>query len=258
VVRRVEGSAEAERRVKDANERADRGSGTRQPAPPPRKAGVNRFVWDLRYPGATVFDGLIVWSARPDRGPLAVPGEYKVRVSALGQSATVAYPVRIDPRLEDVSVADLQAQFDLAVAIRDRTSDAYEAVLRIRDIKAQMAARVPLAKSPVIGLAADATARALSEVEGELYQVRNRSNQDPLNFPIKIDNRLAALRRSVETGDARPTDAARVVFAELSAELDVLLERLRSVEANQVAAFNRLLTNGGMDPVVPAPAPPRP
>ncbi len=258
VVRRIEGSAAIERRVKEANDLAEQGTGWRQPAPPPRKAGVNRYVWDLRYPGATVFDGLIVWSARPDRGPLAVPGDYRVRVTALGQSATVPYPVRIDPRLEGVSVADLQAQFDLAVRIRDRTSDAHEAVLRIRDLKTQMAARVPLAKSPVIGLAADATARALSEVEAELYQVRNRSSQDPLNFPIKINNRLAALRRSVETGDARPTDAAHAVFAELSAELDALLARLRGVEANQVAAFNRLLENGGLDQVVPAPAPTRP
>lgn len=258
VARRLEGSTEADQRVKEANERAGQGLGVRQPDPPSRRRGVNRYVWDLRYPGATVFEGLVVWGARPERGPLAVPGDYQVRVTALGQAKTVPYVVRIDPRLTGVTRDDLQAQHDLAVQVRDRTSDAHEAVIRIRDLKTQMAARVPQARSPVIGLAADATSRALSEIEAELYQVRNRSSQDPLNYPIKINNRLAALRRSIETGDARPTDAARAVFAELTAELDVLLERLKAVEANQVAAFNRLLTNGGMTPVEPAPAPPRP
>ena len=257
VIRRIEGSAEIEQRVKAANEQAEQGIGQRQPAPPPRGKGLNRYSWDLRHPGATAFEGIIVWGARPDRGPLAVPGAYQVRVNALGQTRTVSYAVEIDPRLTGVTQKDLREQFDLAMQIRDRTSDAHEAVMRIRDLKAQIAERVPLAKSPVIGLAADATSRVLTEVEAELYQVRNRSSQDPLNFPIKVNNRLAALRRSVETGDARPTDAAYVVFKELSAELDELLERLRAVEANQVAAFNRLLANGGLAPVEARPAPPR-
>jgi hypothetical protein len=169
----------------------------------------------------------------------------------------VPYVVQIDPRLKGVTDKDLAEQFDLAMQVRDRTSDANDAVARIRDVKAQIAARVPQARSPVIGLAADATSRALTEIESELYQVRNRSSQDPLNFPIKLNNRLAALRRSIETGDARPTDAAYVVFKELSAELDVLLERLKGVEGNQIVAFNRLLTNGNLETVTLRPPAPR-
>jgi photosystem II stability/assembly factor-like uncharacterized protein len=254
VVRRLAGSADEDKRVKEANEKAEQGLGPRRAEPPSRKKGLNRARWDLRYEGAAAFEGMILWGARADAGPVAAPGAYKVRVSALGQTETQPLAVEIDPRLRGVTPADLQQQFELAMQIRDRTSAANAAVIRIRDLKGQIAERVPQAKSPVINLAADATSRALSEIESELYQVRNRSSQDPLNFPIKLNNRLAALRRSVETGDARPTDAAHVVFKELTEELDALLARLKGVEDNHVAAFNRLLQNGGM-PLVEAKAP---
>ena len=157
-----------------------------------------------------------------------------------------------------MSDADLQAQFDLAMRVRDRTSDANEAVIRIRDYAAQIRQRVPNGKSPALGLAGDATLRVLREIEEALYQTRNRSSQDPLNFPIKLNNRLAALRRSIETGDAKPTDAAYAVFEELSAELDAELAKLAAVEANQIPAFNRMCENSGLEPVVATPLPPRP
>src|SRR5207244_10586698 len=96
----------------------------------------------------------------------------------------------------------------------------------IREIKKQLKDRVDKAKDRSIATAADALTKKLSEVEEDIYQVRNQSNQDPLNFPIKLNNRIAALRRSVETGDARPTNASYVVFKELSAELDVQLAKL--------------------------------
>jgi hypothetical protein len=86
-------------------------------------------------------------------------------------------------------------------------------------------------------------------VEEELYQVRNRSSQDPLNFPIKLNNRLASLRRSVETGDNRPTDGAYQVFKELSAELDTQLAALRETLATDLPAFNRLLTRARLQPI---------
>ena len=66
-------------------------------------------------------------------------------------------------------------------------------------------------------------------IESQLYQVKNQSNQDPLNFPIKLNNRLASLRRSVENGDAKPTDGAYQVFKELSEELDAIMKQLREI-----------------------------
>src|SRR5207302_4775292 len=97
--------------------------------------------------------------------------------------------------------------------------------------------------------AADALTRKISEVEEEIYQVRNQSNQDLLNFPIKINNRIAALRRSVESGDARPTNASYQVFKELSAELDVQLSRLKSIQGTELGALNKLLAAKSVEPI---------
>jgi len=72
--------------------------------------------------------------------------------------------------------------------------------------------------------------------------LRNRSNQDPLNFPIKINNQLGALLRIIETGDAKPTDQSYVVFKELSARLDEIKQRLDAILKNDVAQFNNAAT----------------
>ena len=128
---------------------------------------------------------------------------------------TRTFTVKIDPRLKGLTEKDLREQFDLATKIRDKTSEANEAVVLIREFKKQARDRAGKANDQTIAAAVEALSNKLSEVDEEIYQVRNRSNQDPLNFPIKLNNRLAALRRSVETGDARPTDAAYVVFKEV-------------------------------------------
>ena len=257
VLRVFQGSPELTAAFEEAEKNPPPTDGPRAPRPPSVKKGVNRFAWDGRYAGATVFPGMILWGARADVGPLAVPGTYGIRVTADGASERQPYTIVKDPTLVQVTDADLKAQFDLAMQVRDRTSDANEAVIRIRDYAAQIRERIPNAKSPVLSLAGDATLRVLREVEEALYQTRNRSSQDPLNFPIKLNNRLAALRRSIETGDAKPTDAAYVVFTELSAELDAELATLKAIETNQIPAFNRMCENSGLKPVVAAPLPPR-
>src|SRR5437667_1573402 len=172
---------------------------------------------------------MILWGANAAQGPVAVPGIYQVRLTAGEHVETQQFAIKIDPRLTGVSQKDLQEQFDLAMKIRDKTSEANQAVILIREIKKQSRERLEKAKDPEITAAADALTRKLSGVEEEIYQVRNQSNQDPLNFPIKLNNRIAALRRSVETGDARPTSATYAVFKELSAELGIQLAKLKSL-----------------------------
>ncbi len=216
-----------------------RQGGGRRGGPPGRptgRVGLNRFTWDGRYPGPATFDCNILWGASADQGPMAVPGRYQVRVSANGETVTQPVTLRMDPRLKGVTQADLQKQFDLAMKVRDRVTAADSAVIRIRLMRSQIAKKV--AADPSLAAAAQPVADKLLAIEEELYQVRNRSGQDPLNFPIKLNNRLAALMRSVETGDARPTDASYVVFKELSAQLDAVLLRLRQVTRADVTALN--------------------
>ena len=214
-------------------------------------SGLTKFTWDLRYPGHTTFPGMILWSAG-NQGPMSVPGPYQVRLTADGKTFTESFTIAKNPLYADVSQADLEAQFALAMQVRDRTSAANEAVIRIRDIRKQADDRLKQAgkEGARLAPAADALKAKLAAVEEEIYQVRNQSGQDPLNFPIKLNNRLAALRRSVETGDARPTDAAYVVFKELSAELDAQLARLAEIERTDLAAFNRRLQAAKLPPIV--------
>ena len=223
----------------------------RGPPRPTGAAGLNHFTWDLRYPGATTFDCLILWGGSAEQGPLAVPGRYQVRVTANGVRETQPLVIRMDPRLEGVTAADLREQFDLAMRIRDRVSAADSAVLRIRRLRSGIAARLATASSPEVRRQGDVADRALRAMEDTLYQFRSRSGQDPLNFPIRINNRLAALGRSVTSGDARPTAAAYVVFKELSAELDADLRQLDRVVAREVAAFDRVAADGGRAPLIP-------
>jgi hypothetical protein len=198
-----------------------------RPNPPSLNAGLNKFSWNLRYPGSTVFDGMIIWSARPQNGPVAPVGAYKVRFRCGAYTKEYDFNIRMNPNLEDVSEADLREQFDLALRIRDKVSAANEAVIRIRELKKELDEKIK--KSDVAAQAGLKTLRdTLSAIEEDLYQVRNQSSQDPLNFPIKLNNRLASLQRSVETGDGRPTQGAYTVFEELSKELDGHLARLKS------------------------------
>lgn len=190
--------------------------------------GLNDFNWDLRYPGATTFDGMIIWSGSPQRGPLAPLGEYQVKLTVDGVSQTSKFTVEMDPNLEGITTDDLQKQFDLALKIRDKTSAANEAVIQIRNIRAQ-AEKLKGTNDATLNNAINDMLSKMKVVEEDLYQVKNQSGQDPLNFPIKLNNRFASLRRSVESGQARPTDASYVVFDELSAELKGHLEKLDQV-----------------------------
>ena len=183
---------------------------------PTTRPGINEFTWDLRYPGATTFEGMIIWSARPARGPKAPLGEYKVKITAGDQSETESFVIEMDPNLKGITKADLDKQFELASAIRDKTSETNEAVIEIRKIRSALKDT----KNEMVLQAAQAFIDGITEVEQELYQVKNQSGQDPLNFPIKLNNRFASLRRSVENGDARPTDGAYKVFEELILELE--------------------------------------
>ena len=227
----------------------EQGQRARQPAVPTRTAGLNRFTWDLRYPGATTFPGMILWGARPQNGPLAPPGDYQVRVTANGETKTAPFRVTRHPALTEFTDDDLREQFRVAMRIRDKVSAANEAVIQIRDLKAQVADRGTRAGDRALSTEAARLAASLGTVEEALYQVRNRSNQDPLNFPIKLNNKLAALQRSLETGDMRPSAGVLKVFEELSAELAVELQKLDRLIQGDLTAFNRRLEARKIAPV---------
>jgi len=222
------------------------GGGSQKPS---LEAGAHRFTWDLRYPGFADFDGRIFWSGR-NAGPVAVPGAYEVRLTVDGETSREGFRVTLDSRLEgDVTLADLRERFDLAIRVRDRVSEANEAVSKIRNVKAQVDDRLEASDHGELHSRGESVKERLSGVEGEIYQVRNRSNQDPLNFPIMLNNKLAALLGTVESAEAAPTRQTHQVFESLSRLLDAELEQMTLIFQQDLAQLNELLRSLGMDPI---------
>jgi photosystem II stability/assembly factor-like uncharacterized protein len=226
------------------------GQGGRGGGPPTTSmvAGLNRTTWNLDYPGPLTFPGMVLWGAATT-GPAALPGTYQVRLTVDGQSQTQPLTVRRHP-FRSATDADLREQFDLAIQIRDKVSEANNAVIQIRAVKQKINER--LAKSPDAQLA-DAAGKltvGLTAVEEAIYQVRNQSSQDPLNFPIRINNRIASLLRAVNTGDGKPIANAYPIFKDLTAELKVQTDKLHQVLDTDLPAFNGEARRVGVEPVV--------
>ena len=216
---------------------------------PTTAKGLNTFKWDLRYPGATVFKGMIIWSARPQRGPKAPLGTYKVKMKTGEYEKSYAFNIRMDPNLKGITEADLMEQFELANNIMQKTSAANEAVIQIRKIREQVLSGKDQIPGSDYKKTIDPFLEKISTIEEELYQVKNQSGQDPLNFPIKLNNRLASLRRSVEDGDAKPTNGAYQVYKELTLELEKQLGSLKSLLNSNLLEINSLLRDNGASPI---------
>jgi hypothetical protein len=223
--------------------------------PPPRvanKAGLNMFAWNLRYPDPSVFENMILW-AGSIAGPVVLPGTYSVRLHMNGQTYMQPLTVVRDPR-STASNADLREQFDFLMRIREKTSQANDAVKTIRNVKAQLAdrsKRMPADKRAAFSQIATDLSNRLSSIEGEIYQVRNQSSQDPLNYPIKLNNKIAALSGVVGGADAKPTSQSYAVFNDLSAQLDRQLSTMRDALAG-LPAVNTTLTAAGLPAIVPS------
>ena len=251
VIRTFSGPAAAPSTEARPPEMEEGEEGPRRGAAAPRVTaakGMNRFSWDMRYPNATEFPGLIMWAAST-RGPAAPPGRYQVRVTAAGVTRTQGFEIKRNTAVPNVTDADLHAQFALAMQISQRVSDANRAVIRIRDMKQQIGERTGKSSDQALAAAGQQLITRLTEVEGEIYQHRLRSGQDPLNFPIRLNNKLAALQGTVESGDAKPTDQSFAVFKELSARLDKALARLEALVKTDLAALNTSLQAAGLAPV---------
>jgi len=214
------------------------------------RAGANSFTWNMRYPEPTTFEGLIMWAAGI-AGPQAPSGSYTARLTVGDKSETRTFKLLIDPR-SGATQADLDEQFRFLIQIRDKTSEANNAVRTIRSLKAQMAARVqaaPAARAAALRRSVATLTEQLSAVEAEIYQVRNQSGQDPLNYPIKLNNQIAALAGVVASTEAKPTAQSYEVYRILAAALDVELAKLTALLGGGLDTVNAELVRLGLDPV---------
>ncbi|HEX3530863.1 MAG TPA: exo-alpha-sialidase [Thermoanaerobaculia bacterium] len=234
--------------------------------------GLNRFVWDLRYEKAKKLPRMILWSGDPV-GPMAVPGDYQVRLTVGTEIATAPLHVLPDPRLH-ATPEDLAAQQSFLLAVRDKLDAAHDAIRRIRETREQLEtlrkrlapaadeaksdkadkADKPDAQTEALRDAAKTLAGKLTAIEEALYQTKNRSNEDPLNFPVRLNDKLNAVAASASLGDFRPTAQAVQVKDQLSAAIDAELAKLDQILTHDVPAFNDQARAAGVPSLIVSPA----
>lgn len=197
----------------------------------------------MRYPNAEGFDGLIMWAGSLT-GPKAKPGKYKARLTVNGSSLETEFEILKDPRTSG-TLDDINAQFDFSIAVRNKLSETNLAIKKIRTAREQInRVTEPMKGNEDMKDVNELSKSILDEmkkIEEALYQTKNRSGQDPLNYPIRLNNKLAALGSEVDGGDYRPTQQVKEVYKEVVEKIDFQLDQLKKVMNEKVPKFNELI-----------------
>ncbi len=212
------------------------------------KAGGGRFVWDMRYPGYKTFPGMVFYGS-PNQGPKAVPGKYQVRLTVNGKSQTQDFEILRDPRL-NTSPEDFQAQFEFLMKVRNKVTEANEGIINLRKIKEDLGyLKNKLGSDEKNKDMMDAIKKfeeELNTIENNIHQTKNQSVQDPLNYGIKLNNRLAHLMIEQAQGDFRPTKQGEEVRSKLSQMVDEELSKLKTTIDNNLYKINQMAKEKGV------------
>jgi photosystem II stability/assembly factor-like uncharacterized protein len=220
----------------------------------PAEAGLNHFIWDLRYEPPAKIPAAIYDNGQP-AGPLALPGAMQIRLTVAGKSYTAPIEIKMDPRVK-TSSEDLRKQFDLLMKLRDREEEMNAAILGIRDLRAQLQAlekRLGAAEQTksVTGSGAELR-KKIAAIEEELIQVNATAQEDEANYPTKLNSKLGYLTGVVDSADTAPTESEIAVFAELDKQVDAQLVRWREVLSKDLPALNDAMRKANVPSVAPA------
>jgi photosystem II stability/assembly factor-like uncharacterized protein len=222
------------------------------------EAGLNRFVWDLRYEETHRVPGYYLWEYKGGaKGPVAVPGQYQVRLTVGGESQVVPLEVKLDPRVK-VSQEDLEQQFTMLMKIHDELNGVYDAVNQIQDVRLQVLGlkrRLPEnASTKTITTSADDLEKKLVAVREPLVNLEIQANEDSLAYPPQLDARLAYLAMDLATADSGPTQAEQLQFEKLKRQTEELLGRWEDLQSHDLATFRKLTAESSLSTVVVPPA----
>ena len=215
------------------------------------KKGANKFAWNMYYDGASDFKGMVLWWASLS-GPKAVPGNYYVDLNVNGEVISKSFNILIDPRSES-SVLNMQEQFNFITSINQTVDKSHKSIKKIRNIKNQLSKFITeYSENDVKDLIDKASVleSKLSAIEKELYQTQNRSGQDPLNFPIRLTNKLAHLNSLVSMGDFQPTLQDIQVKEFLVQEINKSLESFDILIENEIISFNSLFNSNNLNYII--------
>ena len=215
----------------------------------PAEAGMNRYAWDLRYESPAKIPGAF-YSGLGPLGPLALPGTYQAKLAAGSFTQTVPLELRMDPRLKNVTQADLQKEFELAMKIRDRNNELHTAVNQIRELGAELMTLKKWsgesAQAKQVIEAVDALDKKMTPIEEILIQVKMKSSEGNLRYPNQLNEQFDSLSHTVESADAAPTRPQYAVYDFLNGKLQEQLNALREVLDRDLPALNELMRKTGV------------
>ncbi len=210
---------------------------------PKLKLGSNRFVWNMRYPDAEGFEGLIMWAGGLT-GPRALPGNYKVKLTVNGKTMETTFDLLKDPRTTGTAT-DIKEQFDFMIQVRDKLSETNKAIKKIRSAREQINRATETMKGKAelkdITDLAKTILDDMKKIEEALYQTKNKSGQDPLNYPVRLNNKLAALNSEANSSDFKPTVQTKAVYQEIAGKIDEQLTALNKIFNEQIPKLNEMV-----------------
>ena len=213
------------------------------------KEGGNSFVWNMKYPGAKRLDNMVLWAA-DFSGAKAVPGDYIVKLSVNQTELTQNFKILKDPTSEG-TIDDINAQFDFVNEINNIVDEAHNAIINIRKIKSDLSKfQSEFADNELVNdliEMSNSITSSLDKIENELYQTKNQSNQDPLNYGVKLTNNLGNLNSAFRASDFRPTDQDIKVKDELIKKVKIQLDEYNSIISNDIPNFNSSFKNLELD-----------
>jgi photosystem II stability/assembly factor-like uncharacterized protein len=208
-------------------------------------SGGNRLIWDMRYPGFISFDGMILYSS-PNTGPKVTPGKYDVKLTYNDVEITKEFEIIKDPRVSN-SPDDYSNQLDFLLKVRNEVSKANQTIIDIRKIKKDLNYLTLKAENndQLIQIIKDFK-NDLFEIENNIHMTKNQSRQDPLNFGIRINNRLAFLLADSQRGDYPPTEQSKEFFEKIKIELEKEISNLKKVLNTYVGQINNMVEDNNM------------
>jgi photosystem II stability/assembly factor-like uncharacterized protein len=215
--------------------------------------GSNNFTWNMRHKNATSFDGMIMWAGSMN-GPIALPGTYFVQLRYNDEVQEESFEILLNPKSE-ITKEELTEQVSFINEVNKTISDAHEAIIEMRKMKKQLDAIRALQKDTVLIQKMDEVTLQLDSLENLLYQTQNSSRQDPLNFPIKLTNKLAHLNSLIQIGDYPPTESMTQVKTELSSRIYDVLNTFNRIVDQDIKELNALIKERVVEFIQTSPRP---
>jgi photosystem II stability/assembly factor-like uncharacterized protein len=205
-------------------------------------SGMNQFSWNLQYPAADRIEGMILWNGVPG-AITAPPGNYFARIKVGTDSVEVPFIVKADPNYK-VTQAEYEEQFRFLAMAKDKFNETQKAIKDIRALRTQINNFTSLQGKDLpkeVKSMSDSINKQLTTIEETLYQTKAKSGQDVLNYPIKLNDKLAGVYDAASSGNFAPSKQVKDVYNELSVQIDAQLVKLKAIKEKELPALNELI-----------------